>query len=184
MHHSLTHQDVLQFWFKETTPAQWFSKDVVFDEMIRTRFATLHAQAAAGELAHWRNFAVHGRLAEIIVLDQFSRNLYRNDARQFASDTVALVLAQEIVSSGFDQKLEPAERAFTYLPYMHSESRLIHEEALLLFTDLGLPLNLDFEIKHKAIIDRFGRYPHRNEVLGRTSTNEELEFLKLADGGF
>ncbi|MBC7750546.1 MAG: DUF924 domain-containing protein [Candidatus Saccharibacteria bacterium] len=184
MHDPINHRDILQFWFEETTPAQWFSKDDAFDATIRSRFGALHAQATAGELAHWRNFGVHGRLAEIIVMDQFSRNLYRNNARQFASDTVALVLAQEIVTSGFDQKLEPTERAFIYLPYMHSESRLIHEEALLLFTDLGLQQNLDFEYKHKAIIDRFGRYPHRNEVLGRVSTEEEIEFLKLPDSHF
>jgi uncharacterized protein (DUF924 family) len=184
MPNPLKHQDVLLFWFDEATPAQWFSKDLVFDATIRTRFAALHAQAAAGELAHWRNFGTHGRLAEIIVLDQFSRNLYRDDARQFAADTVALVLAQELVTSGFDQKLEPTERVFTYLPYMHSESKLIHEEALLLFTDLGLPLNLDFEHKHKAIIDRFGRYPHRNEILGRVSTAEEIACLKLPDSHF
>jgi len=184
MHDPITHQDILQFWFEETTPEQWFSKDLTFDETIRTRFAAIHAQAAAGELAHWRNFGVHGRLAEIIVLDQFSRNLYRDDARQFANDTVALVLAQELVTSGFDQKMTPEERAFAYLPYMHSESQLIHEEALLLFTDLGVPVNLEFEKKHKAIIDRFGRFPHRNAVLGRTSTEEELEFLKLPDSHF
>jgi len=184
MHDPTTHQDILQFWFEEATPAQWFSKDLAFDETIRTRFSAIHAQAVAGELADWRNFGSHGRLAEIIVLDQFSRNLYRDDARQFANDTVALVLAQELVTSGFDQKLAPAERAFTYLPYMHSESRLIHEEALLLFTDLGVELNLEFEKKHKAIIDRFGRYPHRNAVLGRVSTSEEIEFLKLPDSHF
>jgi len=184
MHDPINHRDILQFWFEEATPQQWFSKDDAFDETIRTRFGAIHAQAAAGELAAWRNFGAHGRLAEIIVLDQFSRNLYRDDARQFAMDTVALVLAQEIVTSGFDQKLEPTERAFIYLPYMHSESRLIHEEALLLFTDLGLPLNLDFELQHKTIIDRFGRYPHRNDVLGRVSTAEEIEFLKLEGSHF
>ena len=184
MHDPINHRDILQFWFEEATPQQWFSKDDAFDETIRTRFGAIHAQATAGELAHWRNFGAHGRLAEIIVLDQFSRNLYRDDARQFAMDTVALVLAQEIVTSGFDQKLEPTERAFIYLPYMHSESRLIHEEALLLFTDLGLPLNLDFELQHKTIIDRFGRYPHRNDVLGRVSTAEEIEFLKFEGSHF
>jgi uncharacterized protein (DUF924 family) len=184
MSHTASYQDVVHFWFDEATPAQWFSQDRVFDETIRTRFHTLHAQAIAGELSTWRSAGALGRLAEIIVLDQFSRNLYRNSPRQFAADVVALVLAQEAVSGGFDQALSKDQRVFLYLPFMHSESAHIHQKALTLYTELGLATNLTFEEKHKLIIDRFGRYPHRNAVLGRISTEEEIEFLKLPDSGF
>jgi uncharacterized protein (DUF924 family) len=178
------YQDVISFWFEETKSKQWFGKDVLFDETIRMRFGDLHAKAVRGELAKWRRFGALGRLAEIIVLDQFSRNLYRDDPRQFAVDTVALVLAQEAVRGDFDQKLTRTQRAFLYLPYMHSESPQIHRKALRLYLALGLKQNLDFEYKHKAIIERFGRYPHRNEMLGRVSTEEEIEFLKLPNSHF
>ncbi len=184
MSHTTTYQDVVYFWFKEMNPKQWFSKDLVFDETIRTRFSKLHAQATAGELSSWRRFGSLGRLAEIIVLDQFSRNLYRDDPRQFAADSVALVLAQEAISGGFDQELSQDHRSFLYLPFMHSESPQIHQEALRLYTTLGLEANLQFEQQHKVIIDRFGRYPHRNHVLGRLSTAEEIDFLQLPDSHF
>ncbi len=179
-----SHLDILSFWFQESTPAQWFSKDLVFDALIRERFSTTHTAALAGELSTWRQVGATGRLAEIIVLDQFSRNLFRDDPRQFGADTIALVLAQEADAAGFDQALSPTERVFLYLPYMHSESRLIHTEALRLYTALGLAQNLDYEIMHKTIIDRFGRYPHRNAVLGRVSTPEELEFLTQPNSHF
>ena len=125
-----------------------------------------------------------GQLAEILVLDQFSRNMFRDDSRAFAQDVLALVLAQEAVRSGADQSLSPTERAFLYMPYMHSESAAIHVEAVRLFDQPGLKGNLEFEHRHKAIIDRFGRYPHRNAVLGRDSTAEEREFLKQPGSGF
>ena len=118
------------------------------------------------------------------MLDQFSRNLHRGDGRAFANDAMALALAQEAVAAGADQGLTTDERGFLYMPYMHSESRAIHEVAVGLFTDLGLESNLDFELRHKEIIDRFGRYPHRNEVLGRESTPEEIEFLKQPGSSF
>ncbi len=121
-----------------------------------------------------------GRLAEIIVLDQFSRNVYRDTPRAFAQDALALVLAQELVASGQDRSLPEAQRVFAYMPYMHSESALVHAQAVELFTQLGIQDNLNFELRHKAIIDRFGRYPHRNAILGRTSSAEELAFLERA----
>lgn len=180
---SITAQDVLNFWFKESSPEQWFSKSDLFDQRIHTHFFELHQQASAGELFGWRTTA-QGRLAEILVLDQFSRNLYRDAAHAFAQDSMALVLAQEAVALGLDTQLNQTERAFLYMPYMHSESRRIHEEALLLFTQLGNPDNLHFEQLHKQIIDRFGRYPHRNAVLGRTSSIEELAFLQQPNSAF
>ena len=120
---------VVDFWFAELTPAQWWRVDAALDETIRTRFGAVHRAAGAGELACWRETA-HGRLAEVIVLDQFSRNLYRGSAAAFAGDGMALVLAQEAVRAGADQALPVARRAFFYLPWMHSESLRLHDEAL------------------------------------------------------
>lgn len=160
----------------ELKPAQWWRVDPALDELIRSRFATLHAVASAAELFSWR-VSARGRLAEVIILDQFSRNLYRGTPGAFASDSLALALAQEAVALGADLQLEPTLRAFLYMPYMHSESKLVHTEALRLFSAPGLERNLKSELKHKAIIDRFGRYPHRNLALGRISTAEERIFL-------
>ena len=175
--------DVLNFWFEEISPAQWWAKDPLFDQQITTRFATLHARAVQCELYEWRDTA-HGRLAEIIVLDQFSRNMFRDTPQAFAQDPLALALAQEAIATSAADLLTPIERSFLYLPLMHSESLLIHEVAVQLYTDNGLQNNLDFEFKHKAIIEQFGRYPHRNAILGRVSTPEEIEFLKQPNSGF
>ena len=176
-------QDVMKFWFEEATPQQHFSKDDAFDAAIRARFADTHAAAACGELAAWRDMP-EGRLAEVIVLDQFSRNLFRDDARAFACDGMALVLAQEAIRAGAERTLSPARRAFLYMPFMHSESRAVHVDAERLFRQPGLENNYAFELKHKAIIDRFGRYPHRNKLLGRATTPEELVFLEGPDSSF
>ncbi len=177
------HTSILDFWFREIDPAQWWRVDPVFDELIRGRFLALHRQAAAGELFGWRATA-QGRLAEIIVLDQFSRNLFRGTPGAFAQDGMALVLAQEAVAARVHEALTPVARGFLFLPYMHSESRVIHVEAERLYRDFALPGNHDFELKHKIIIDRFGRYPHRNAILGRPSTTEEIEFLKQPGSSF
>lgn len=179
----MSFQAVLDFWFNEATPQQWFGKDERFDQTIHQRFSTIHQQASAGELHTWRTTA-EGRLAEVIVLDQFSRNLFRNNARAFAQDAIALVLAQEAIALKLDQQLSQTQRLFLYMPYMHSESRQIHTEALQLFTTLGLEANLQYEQLHKDIIDRFGRYPHRNEILGRASTPDELAFLQQPNSSF
>lgn len=172
----MTPEVILRFWFEELAPAQWWRVDPALDETIRRRFAAVHAAALAAELAHWRDTAP-GRLAEILVLDQFSRNLYRGRAAAFAADGMALVLAQEAVRAGADQQLPVAQRAFFYLPWMHSESLRLHDEALRLFSAPGLEGNLQAEHQHRAILERFGRYPHRNAALGRVSTPEEEAFL-------
>jgi uncharacterized protein (DUF924 family) len=174
---------VLDFWFKEIAPAQWWKVDPAFDQLIARRFGALHEGAAQAELFKWRTDP-RGRLAEIIVLDQFSRNMFRGTPKAFATDALALALAQEAVSTQADRELPPQERVFLYMPFMHSESRLIHEVAERLFKDCGQGNNYEFELRHKAIIDRFGRYPHRNAVLGRASTAEEIEFLTLPGSGF
>lgn len=171
------------FWFTELTPKQHFVKDPALDETIRTRFGYTLEAAARCELFAWRA-TPEGRLAEIIVLDQFSRNVYRDTPRGFAQDALALVLAQELVASGHDRNLPEAQRVFAYMPYMHSESALVHTQAVDLFTQLGIENNLSFELRHKAIIDRFGRYPHRNAILGRSSSAEELAFLQEPGSSF
>jgi uncharacterized protein (DUF924 family) len=170
------HTEILSFWFDEIEPRLWFASDKNFDDLIRQRFLGVMQQAAVGELYAWRATA-EGRLAEIIVLDQFSRNVYRNTANAFAQDPIALVLAQEAVASGALNVLNATQRSFLLLPYMHSESDQIHLVAESLYKEFAPAENYDYELRHKAIIDRFGRYPHRNEALGRTSTPEEIEFL-------
>jgi uncharacterized protein (DUF924 family) len=174
---------VLKFWFTELGPADWWKKDAALDQRIADLFSPTLATAARCELFDWRS-TVHGRLAEVIVLDQFSRNIHRNSAAAFANDALALALAQEAVSLGCDRELAAPRRAFLYLPYMHSESVLIHEEALRLFAAPGMEFNLDFERRHKAVIDRFGRYPHRNAALGRASTPDEIAFLAMPGSAF
>ncbi|MDX1391997.1 MAG: DUF924 family protein [Rheinheimera sp.] len=174
---------VLNFWFVEVEPKQWWRKDAAFDAQIGRRFTTLLLQAAAAELYHWRTSA-RGRLAEIIVLDQFSRNIYRDTPLAFTQDAMALVLAQEAVAGGALQQLNEDERSFLLMPYMHSESKVVHQQAEALFKQHTKAHSYQFELKHKAIIDRFGRYPHRNSILGRESTPDEREFLTQPGSGF
>lgn len=176
-------QDILHFWFEEIDSRLWFSKDPHFDELIRQRFAEIHSKARIGETYRWRH-SPEGRLAEIILLDQFSRNMFRDSPKAFENDIQALILAQEMVLSGDDRHLSSVGKTFAYMPYMHSESELIHEEAVRLFSQAGLESSLEYELLHKEIIDRFGRFPYRNDILGRTSTREELEFLKLPGSTF
>lgn len=173
--------EVIDFWFDELGPKDWFRKDDEIDARITQRFRAVQSAAARGELWSWRSTAL-GALAEIIVLDQFSRNMFRDDPRAFATDGMALVLAQEALRRCLDRELSPSQKSFMYMPFMHSESALIHETAVKLFSQPGLEENLDFELRHKAIIDRFGRFPHRNRILGRPSTPEEIEFLKTSPG--
>ena len=176
-------QYILHFWFEELTDKQHFAKDAALDEMIRSRFGLTLQAAARCELFAWRA-TPHGALAEIIVLDQFSRNVYRDTARSFEQDSLALALAQVLVATGQDQELNPEQRHFAYMPYMHSESPLIHAQAVQLFAQPGLEDGLSFELRHQAIITRFSRYPHRNALLGRTSSAEELAFLTEAGSSF
>ncbi|MFX6162847.1 DUF924 family protein [Acinetobacter baumannii] len=188
-------QDILNFWFSPEHRSLWFAKSEDFDAKIRDQFAQdfdakirdqfadVHRQATRAELWSWRK-TPEGRLAEIIVLDQFSRNIYRDQPESFAYDGLALALSQEAISLQLDAQLNPEQRSFLYMPFMHSESKLIHEFALKLFQRLGNEINLSFEKKHKVIIDRFGRYPHRNAILGRVSTPEETEFLLEPNSSF
>ena len=176
-------QPILHFWFTELSPKQHYAKDAALDEAIRTRFGATLEAAARCELFAWRA-TPEGRLAEVLVLDQFSRNVYRDTARAFAHDALALALAQEMVASGQDRSLPLAQRSFAYMPYMHSESALVHDQAVALFSQPGMKDSLRFELGHQEIIGRFGRYPHRNAVLGRESTPEELAFLSEPGSSF
>lgn len=177
------YQDIINFWFREIEPSQWWVKDDEFDQTITRKFSAVHDKATKGELFEWREHP-RGRLAEIIVLDQFSRNMFRDTPKAFAYDQMALVLSQEAVSLKIDLKLEPKERSFLYLPFMHSESIVIHETAEAIYRQHEDPSSLKFELMHKQIIEKFGRYPHRNEILGRESTEEEIEFLKQPGSSF
>lgn len=174
-------QEILTFWFVENGPDQWFKKDEIFDACIRDRFSMIHQSIVGGETAAWRE-APEGRLAEILVLDQFSRNMFRGTPAAFAYDDLALSLVREAVLSGDDMRVPPERRHFFYMPYMHSESPDAHQEGIGLFKKLGNGSALKYEMEHESIIDRFGRFPHRNQILSRASTPEEIEFLKNHKG--
>ena len=169
-------ENVLHFWFEELEPRQHWIKDAALDKSIAARFGSLHEQAKTGGLESWRS-TPQGRLAEIIILDQFSRNIYRDEPESFECDALARSLSIQAIKCGADKELRVEERAFIYMPLMHSEELDDHKVALRVFDQPGLENSLDFERRHQRIIERFGRYPHRNEVLGRDSTPEEREFL-------
>ncbi|MFT7490988.1 MAG: hypothetical protein ACI80S_000570 [Pseudohongiellaceae bacterium] len=177
------YQQIIKFWFEDTKKSQWFKKDDNFDRLIVSKFSEIHNQATKGELFAWRKTSL-GMLAEIIVLDQFSRNMFRDQPRSFAYDALALVLAQTAIAAGYDLQLSAEQRRFLYMPFMHSESLLIHRQALNLFTELGIEEALYFEQRHMIIIEQFGRYPHRNKLEGRASTDEEIAFLKQPGSSF
>ena len=175
-------EEVLAFWFMEIDQNQWRISDPSFDSTLEKRFLVLLHQASSGELFAWRGKS-RGRLAEVIVLDQFSRNIHRGTPLAFAQDAMALALSQEAVSAGVLSELNAEECGFILMPYMHSESQTIHVQAESLFKQYAPSLH-EPELRHKAIIDQFGRYPHRNKILGRISTEEEIEFLKLPGSSF
>ena len=188
---------VLDFWFLPA-PApghnrfrpEWFRKDAAFDEAIRLRFGSLVEDALAGGLREWETSAAGG-LARILLLDQFTRNMFRGTARAFAGDAAALALAQALVSGGQDKNLPPIRRMFVFLPFEHSESRLDQERSVALFAalrregqDAIFDSTYDYAVRHRDIVGRYGRFPHRNEVLGRASTPEEIAFLQEPGSSF
>jgi len=177
------YHNVLSFWFEEVAPSKWWQKDADFDQLIIRRFAEIHAKAIRCELFEWR-ITAEGRLAEIIVLDQFSRNMFRGSPQAFGYDSLALALAQEAIAINADKSLPAEKRSFFYTPFMHSESLAIHAAAVDLYKNNGIEANTNAEIQHKNIIERFNRYPHRNEILGRTSTEEEIQFLTEKKSSF
>lgn len=178
-----TAQDLLKFWFEDHGQDDWFAAKPEFDAACAEAFAETHAAVARGEAWSWRS-TPEGRLAEIIVLDQLSRQLFRGQAEAFASDRMALALAQEAVGGGHHNFLPPPRRVFMLMPFMHSESPLVQRESVRLFTALGLEETLTFARQHAGVIERFGRFPRRNAALGRTSTPEEEAYIISTQGMF
>ena len=177
------YKEIIEFWFSEIDQSSWFKKDDNFDKLLINKFSDLHNKAAKCEFYSWREKA-EGRLAEIIILDQFSRNMFRDLPQSFAFDSLALALSQEAISQKADQELSAVQRSFLYMPFMHSESLEIHQIALGLYEKNGIEMNFEYEKKHYEIIKKFGRYPHRNKVLGRESSVEEEKFLKQPGSSF
>ncbi len=188
-------RSVLDFWFGAADSAgygeihkSWFSKDEAFDRQIRERFGALIEQALRGEYAEWAADALSA-LAQILLLDQFTRNAFRGTARAFAGDARALAAASRMVGSRQDEALPTFMRSFVYMPFEHAEGLATQDEALRLFKRLVAGTDdpqklVDFAECHRAIVERFGRFPHRNDILGRQSTAEEIEFLKQPGSGF
>ena len=175
--------DVLRFWFEETRPKQWFTKDEAFDAEVRRRFLALH-EALAAQPSGTLLADARAALAAIIVFDQMSRNMFRGSPRAFATDAKALAIADAAIAKGFDIARNKDERMFCYLPFEHAEDSTAQARCVSLMSALGDPELTKWGEAHKAIIDRFGRFPHRNAVLGRPSTPEEIEFLKQPGSSF
>lgn len=177
------YQEVLDFWFEEKHIPLHFVENPAFDKAIHDRFYDVWKQASEGMLAYWRE-TPHGQLAEIIVLDQFSRNLFREDRRQVDQDKMALVLAQALLERTNLEGFDLLERRFALMPFMHAESKGIHEIAVVLFELFTDSTTLEFENMHKGVIDRLGRYPYQNEIMGRETTPEEQAYIDAHRDGF
>lgn len=192
----MTPQDVLDFWFGAPGSAldgqprrEWFVKDAAFDTAVRERFGATIDAAIAGGLREWDDWGPDGVLARVLVLDQFTRNAYRNTPRSFAGDALALAAAQQLVDGGADRALAPLRRAFVYMPFEHAEDATMQERAVALFSMLaaehpGFDEMLDYAHRHRCVIARFRRFPHRNAILGRASTPEEAAFLQQPGSRF
>jgi uncharacterized protein (DUF924 family) len=178
-----TVDEIVKFWFEELSPEAWYKADEKRDGEIRQRFVQAYDELKSGVPARWLE-TPKGYLAAILALDQFPRNMFRGDPKAFAADVEALGLAKRAIAEGVDMRLPPDMRAFIYLPFQHAEDKADQASSVELFTALGNPNNLDFALRHKAIIDRFGRFPHRNAILGRESTEEESSFLKEPGSSF
>ncbi|MES2757951.1 MAG: DUF924 family protein [Pseudomonadota bacterium] len=190
-------QEVLDFWFLPPgaeghgkARAEWFKKDERFDAEIAERFGTVIAQALGGGLREWDREGAHGKLARILVLDQFTRNAFRGKPESFGGDALALAAAADLVATGADQSLTPLQRSFAYMPFEHAEDAGMQERAVTLFAALAAANHgdfdgmLDYAHRHRGVIARFGRFPHRNPILGRASTAEELDYLNQPGSGF
>lgn len=178
-----TARNILDFWFDESVEPMWFKKDAAFDRQVEENFLDTYELAARGGLANWKDRPKE-TLALIILLDQFPRNMFRNSSRAFATDKLAVELTKYAISRNFDADLSIKERIFLYMPLMHSERLEDQEKAIEVYTQLGKEDNLEYALKHKEIIDRFGRFPHRNKILGRESTAAEKLFLSQPGSSF
>jgi uncharacterized protein (DUF924 family) len=180
-----TAQSINDFWFNEISPKQWWTKSFEFDELIRKRFLALYEATRDGMHLDWLSSA-QSCLARIIVLDQFPRNMFRDKPESFQTDALALATTKHALSLGFDSEMPSQHKAFLYMPFMHSETLDDQAKAITLFTAAGSELaeNLKSSERHKAIIEQFGRFPHRNQILGRESSEAEIEFLKQPGSRF
>ena len=176
-------EEILNFWFKDCKPEQWFKKNEDFDQMIENRFSIAIENAIAGNLGNWEESKT-GCLALIILLDQFTRNVFRDTPRAFAGDKRALALSQLCCDKNYLINPDVQRRQFMLMPMMHSENLDVQDAALLLFKKYASGKDYEYAEKHREIIARFGRFPHRNVILGRKSTNDELEFLKQPGSSF
>lgn len=180
-----TQQAILHFWFDAVEPAQWFQKSNDFDRIVRDRFYTDFEMAMNGQLDQWMDDA-HGMLAFILLLDQFPRNMFRDDPRAFSGDAKGLFAAKHAVNQGYDQSLPPNQRRFIYLPFEHSEAMEDQNLSVALFEamkDVDL-MGYDYAVRHRDVIEQFGRFPHRNAILGRKNTAAELRYLTQDGAGF
>jgi uncharacterized protein (DUF924 family) len=177
----VTAQDVLDFWFSESMSGHWFQSTPEIDQAIRDQFEETWLKAAAGELDDWMDSA-SGCLAMVIILDQFPLNMYRQDGRRYATEQKAVQITRYAIERGFDKELPQAQRAFLFMPLMHSEDIADQNLSLEVFAIPGLEESLKFARHHHLIVERFGRFPHRNEHLGRESTPEEIKWLSSDEG--
>lgn len=180
---AVTAQNIIDFWFDSENAQRWFKPTPEFDEECRNRFGDLITPAGLGELDHWQQDP-QGTLAIILLLDQLTRNIYRGQPQAFAHDPKARAVAMTALAKSYDTQLPQTRRFFLYLPLEHSEDRSDQAHSVKLFEAYGDAEKLDYAIRHQVIIDRFGRFPHRNAVLGRASTAEEIEFLKEPNSSF
>lgn len=172
--------EVLGFWFEELRPDAWFRKDARVDDQIRERFLPLYEQVRGMRAQAFTTPLAS--LAAVIVLDQFPRNMFRNSPQAFATDPRALAISQHAIAAGFERGLSDTQRTFLYMPFQHSEDAAMQARSVELFATLADKGGLDYANQHRVIIDRFGRFPHRNAILGRASTEEELQFLATHAG--
>ena len=177
-------KSVEDFWFNEVGPAGWFESNAVIDETIRTRFLAIHEQLAADFHPETAVSSADLAVATVIVLDQFPRNMFRGTPLAFSTDHFAVAVAREAIDRGFDSALDKHHRLFMYLPFEHSEKLCDQHRAVELIGNLGDSELLHYALAHRDIIARFDRFPHRNAILGRTSTPDEVEFLKQPDSAF
>jgi Uncharacterized protein conserved in bacteria len=180
---SETPQSVIDFWFRKLTPAHWFTRNDTLDREIRDRFLDLHLELSRNVPDEWRASA-EARLALIIVFDQFPRNMFRGSPHAFATDVLAREEARIAVATGADQAVEEGWRQFFYLPFEHSESLEDQDRSVALFTALGDPSGIDYAVRHRDVIAKYGRFPHRNRILGRENTPEEAAYLAQPGAGF
>jgi uncharacterized protein (DUF924 family) len=172
-------QEVVSFW-REAGPDRWFTKDEAFDQTCRDRFLLTYEAAARGDLNDWE-LTPEGALAVVLLLDQFPRNMFRGTKRVYATDPAAVMVADRAIERGYDKKVDPHLRRFFYLPFMHSESLRHQERSLALYEAAGDADSLKWARHHHDIVSRFGRFPHRNEILGRETTPEEAAFLNESE---